>query len=115
MCEDKSPLRRFLSSLGIGGATGVAKASPGIVVSGLSFYGIPVEHWISILTVIYLCFMLVGAIPKAVDGIRYALSLLRPAKAVFRIRNHLENRDLRRKLMQRGVRHEKTSHRRPDA
>lgn len=115
MCEDKSPLRRFLSSLGIGGAAGVAKASPGIVVSGLSFYGIPVEHWISILTVIYLCFMLMGAIPKAIDGIRYALSLLKPSKAIFRIRNQLENADLRRKLKQRGVSHEKTTHRHPHA
>lgn len=115
MCEDKSPLRRFLSSLSIGGATGVAKASPGIVVSGLSFYGIPIEHWISILTVIYLCFMLMGAIPKAIDGIRYVLSLLRPTKTIFRIRNCIENRDLRRKLMQRGVSNEKTTHRHPDA
>lgn len=81
MCNDnKSPLARFLSSIGIGSASGVAKASPGIVVSGLSFYGHPIEHWISLLTLMYLCCMIVGSLPRVFHGLWYVIRLAIPRK-----------------------------------
>lgn len=80
MCHDKSPLARFLSSLGVGSASGVAKASPGIVVTGLSIYGHPIEHWISLLTFIYLGCMIVGSLPRVIHGLLYVFRLACPRK-----------------------------------
>lgn len=51
-------------------------------MSGLSLYGVPIEQWISVLTLIYIAFMLVGAVPKAIHGLKYVMCLALPRKAL---------------------------------
>lgn len=107
MCDDKVPISRLLHSLGWSSASGLAKASPGIAVTGFSLYGHPIEHWISVLTALYIFCMLIGSIPKACEGIRYVLRLIQPQKALYRLRQVRHNKDLRREF-DRARQNEKT-------
>lgn len=75
--ENKTPLARLVSSVASGTAAGGAKASPGIIVTGLTFAGIRLEDWVTILTVVYLVFMAIGALPKVGEGVRYVIALAR--------------------------------------
>ena len=77
MCEDDSPKKQYISMLASGTASSVAKASPGVVVSGLTLYGYSIETWISILTVCYLILMIIGSLPKVIGGLRYLFLLTR--------------------------------------
>lgn len=82
MCasDEKPPLSRLISTMASGTAAGGAKASPGIIVTGLTFAGIRLEDWVTILTVIYLVFMAIGALPKVGEGLRYVIALARKEK-----------------------------------
>ena len=82
MCasDEKTPLSRLISSVASGTSAGGAKASPGIIVTGLTFAGIRLEDWVTILTVIYLIFMAIGALPKVGEGLRYVIALARKEK-----------------------------------
>lgn len=81
MCDDsKTPLQRVIAGLTTSGASGIAKASPGIGVTGLQVFGFPVETWVSVLTCAYLLFMLLGALPKVVEALRYLYRLAVPPK-----------------------------------
>lgn len=75
MCEEESPVKRFLSMLGSGTASSAAKASPGVAVTGLQIYGFQIETWVSILTAVYLIFMAIGALPKVIEGLLYVVAL----------------------------------------
>lgn len=76
MCSDDAPpIRRYVTMLLSGTASATAKASPGLIVSGLSICGVSLENWITIATFVYIVLMGMGAIPKAVDGLRYLLTL----------------------------------------
>lgn len=81
MClDEKTPEKRYASMLATGTASSVAKASPGIGVSALTFYGYSIETWISILTLCYLALMIVGSLPKVIEGLRYIYALARQIK-----------------------------------
>ena len=68
MCDEPTtPLKRFAATLTSGTASGAVKASPGVAVTGLTVYGFPVETWVSVLTCLYLFFMIVGCLPKTID------------------------------------------------
>ena len=49
-------------------------------MTGLTFAGIRLEDWVTILTVIYLVIMAVGALPKGIEGLRYLFALARKEK-----------------------------------
>lgn len=66
-----SPVKQIFGSIVPSTATGLAKASPGIGVGGLYIAGVQIADWVSVLTCIYIIFMMIGAIPKLVDGLRY--------------------------------------------
>lgn len=86
MCEEsKTPLQKIVSGLTASGFSGVAKASPGIAVTGAGILGISIETWVSILTCCYLLFMLVGALPKVIESIRYLYRLAVPAKPALSV------------------------------
>ena len=70
-------MKRFLTAVGSGSATTTAKAAPGIGVTAWAFMGLPLETWVTVLTILYLLFMCIGAIPKVCEGVRY-LFRLRP-------------------------------------
>lgn len=78
MCEEKSFIRSLLGSLGASSASGLAKASPGVAVSGLTIYGIEIDSWVQLLTGLYILVMLIGSIPKMAEGIRYVWHLFKP-------------------------------------
>lgn len=81
MCEiEQTPEKRYAAMLASGTASSVAKASPGIAVSGLTIYGYPIEEWVSILTAVYLICMVVGALPKVIEGLRYLYVLAKGEK-----------------------------------
>ena len=87
MCDDsKTPLQRVIAGLTTSGASGVAKASPGVAVTGLSVAGYSIETWVSILTAIYIVVMLIGACPKMVEGLRYLYRLVYPPKPALSIK-----------------------------
>ena len=79
MCEsdNTSPVKRILTALTGSGAVGAAKASPGVAVTGMTIMGYSIETWVSVLTALYLIFMLIGACPKMVEGLRYLFRLPR--------------------------------------
>ncbi|HIU85220.1 MAG TPA: hypothetical protein IAC66_07645 [Candidatus Aphodousia gallistercoris] len=81
MCDDsKTPIQRVVAGLTASGAGGVAKASPGIAVTSAGVMGFPIETWVSILTCCYLLFMLVGAMPKVIEALRYLYRLAKPKR-----------------------------------
>lgn len=82
MCDEPTtPLKRFAATLTSGTASGAVKASPGVAVTGLTVYGFPVETWVSVLTCLYLFFMIVGYLPKTIDTILYLYRLARPKRS----------------------------------
>lgn len=98
MCDDsKTPLQRVIAGLTTSGASGIAKASPGIGVTGLQVFGFPVETWVSVLTCAYLLFMLLGALPKVIDTVRYLYRLAVPPKPPFDVQLK-EDKSVERKL-----------------
>lgn len=98
MCDDsKTPVQRAVAGFTASGASGVAKASPGIAVTGAGIMGIPIETWVSILTCCYLIFMLIGALPKVIDTIRYLYRLAVPIKPTISIKE-TPCHDVRQKL-----------------
>lgn len=99
MCDDKSPLQRIVAGFTASGASGVSKASPGIAVTSAGVMGFPIETWVSILTCCYLLFMLVGALPKVVEAIRYLYRLAVPKKSVMSVTT-VESPDVKNKLDQ---------------
>ena len=78
MCEEESPMKRFLTSIFSGSATTAAKAAPGIGVTTWAVLGLPIETWVTILTAIYMLFMAIGAIPKVCETVRYFFFRLSP-------------------------------------
>lgn len=99
MCDDKSPLQRIVAGFSASGASGVAKASPGIAVTSAGVMGFPIETWVSILTCCYLLFMLVGALPKVIEAIRYLYRLAVPKKSVISVTT-VESQDVKHKIDQ---------------
>lgn len=99
MCDDKSPLQRIVAGFTASGASGVAKASPGIAVTSAGVMGFPIETWVSILTCCYLLFMLVGALPKVIEAIRYLYRLAIPKKSVISVTT-VESQDVKHKIDQ---------------
>lgn len=99
MCDDKSPLQRIVAGFTASGASGVAKASPGIAVTSAGVMGFPIETWVSILTCCYLLFMLVGALPKVIEAIRYLYRLAVPKKSVISVTT-VESQDVQHKIDQ---------------
>lgn len=82
MCDEPTtPLKRFVATLTSGTASGAVKASPGVAVTGLTVYGFPVENWVSVLTCLYLFFMIVGCLPKTIDTILYLYRLAHPKRS----------------------------------
>lgn len=99
MCDDKSPLQRIVAGFTASGASGVAKASPGIAVTSAGVMGFPIETWVSILTCCYLLFMLVGALPKVIEAILYLYRLAIPKKSVISVTT-VESQDVKHKIDQ---------------
>lgn len=97
MCDDKSPLQRVVAGLTASGASGVAKASPGIAVTSAGVMGFPIETWVSILTCAYLLFMLIGALPKVIEALRYLYKLAVPKKSVVEV-TRLNTLDVQKKI-----------------
>ena len=86
MCDDsKTPLQRVIAGLTTSGASGIAKASPGVAVTGLQVFGFSVETWVSVLTCAYLLFMLLGALPKVIETLRYLYRLAVPVKSPLEV------------------------------
>ena len=54
MCEEDSVLKRILTPIFSGSASGTVKAAPAIGVSALSIAGVPLESWVTILTLVYI-------------------------------------------------------------
>lgn len=69
--EQGAPMKQIIGGLLPSSAAGLAKASPGIGVGGLSLAGINIADWVSVLTCIYILIMAVGALPKFFDTFRY--------------------------------------------
>lgn len=101
MCEENKggALQRVIATLSASGAGGVAKASPGIAVTSAGVLGFPIETWVSILTCCYLLFMLVGALPKVIEAIRYLYRLAIPKKSVISVTT-VESQDVKHKIDQ---------------
>lgn len=78
MCEGDSVLKRILTPIFFRSASGTAKAAPAIGVSALSIAGVPLESWVTILTFVYILIMIIGALPKIVETIRYFWSMAHP-------------------------------------
>lgn len=99
MCEqDQTPVKRVVSALSASGLAGTAKASPGLAVAGMSIYGVPVETWVSVLTCLYLLFMIFGTLPKVIDSIRYLCALAKPKKGVIELNQKQDSSDLKNAL-----------------
>lgn len=73
-------LKRILTPIFSGSASGAAKAAPAIGVSALSIAGVPLESWVTILTLVYILIMIVGALPKIVETCRFFYRLWKPRK-----------------------------------
>lgn len=73
-------LKRILTPIFSGSASGTAKAAPAIGVSALSIAGVPLESWVTILTCVYVLIMIIGALPKIVETIRYFWRMARPRR-----------------------------------
>lgn len=69
--EQGAPMKQIIGGLLPSSTAGLAKASPGIGVGGLSLAGINIADWVSVLTCIYILIMAVGALPKFFDTFRY--------------------------------------------
>lgn len=80
MCEEDSVLKRILTPIFSGSASGTVKAAPAIGVSALSIAGVPLESWVTILTLVYILIMIVGALPKIVETCRFFYRLWKPRK-----------------------------------
>ena len=80
MCEEDSVLKRLLTPIFSGSASGTVKAAPAIGVSALSIAGVPLESWVTILTLVYILIMIVGALPKIVETCRFFYRLWKPRK-----------------------------------
>lgn len=80
MCVEESLIKRILTPIFSGSASGTAKAAPAIGVSALSIAGVPLESWVTILTLVYVFIMIFGALPKAVETIRFFWRMARPRK-----------------------------------
>lgn len=80
MCEEDSVLKRILTPIFSGSASGTVKAAPAIGVSALSIAGVPLESWVTILTLVYILIMIVGALPKIVETCRFFYQLWKPRK-----------------------------------
>ena len=78
MCEEDSVLKRILTPIFSGSASGTVKAAPAIGVSALSIAGVPLESWVTILTLVYI--LIVGALPKIVETCRFFYRLWKPRK-----------------------------------
>ena len=78
--EEDSVLKRILTPIFSGSASGAAKAARAIVVSALSIAGVPLESWVTILTLVYILIMIVGALPKIVETCRFFYRLWKPRK-----------------------------------
>ena len=71
-------MNRFLTAVFSGSASITAKAAPGIGVTAWAFMGLPLETWVTVLTIIYLLFMCIGAMPKVCETFRYFYRRLNP-------------------------------------
>ena len=100
MCESEnsSPVKRILTALTGSGAVGAAKASPGVTVTGMTVMGYSIETWVSVLTALYLIFMLIGACPKMVEGLRYLFRLAVPRKKDPLAWNIREDKEVQEKM-----------------
>lgn len=74
MCDELSPIKRFVVMLYSGTASGAVKASPGVAVTGLTVYGFTVETWVSVLTCVYIIVMILGGLPKVIELVLYLIS-----------------------------------------
>ena len=98
MCEEESPMKRLFASIFSGSAATTSKAAPGIVVSSLSFAGISLEAWVTVLTVAYLLLMCVGALPRVFETIRCIWRLVKPrARPIFQV-TQVESPDVAEKI-----------------
>lgn len=99
MCEENpGVIRRIVSTIFSGSASTAVKASPGLVVSSLSFAGIPIETWVTILTAAYVLFMCIGALPRVVETLRFFWRLFRPKTADVLVVTEVESGDVQRKI-----------------
>ena len=99
MCEqDQTPVKRVVSALSASGLAGTAKASPGLAVAGMSIYGVPIETWVSVLTCLYLLFMIFGTLPKVIDSIRYLVALTKKSKSIVEVNQHSDSSDLNKAI-----------------
>ena len=71
-------LKRILTPIFSGSASGTAKAAPAIGVSALSIAGVPLESWVTILTLVYILIMIFGALPKIVETLRFFWRMKHP-------------------------------------
>ena len=72
MCdEDAFHVKKLITSVASSSAAGVAKASPGVVVSGASLFGFTVDEIVGILTIIYLVAMIIGSLPRVLESVRF--------------------------------------------
>ena len=101
MCEEYSPMKRLLASIFSGSATTTAKASPGIAVASLSFAGVPIESWVTILTILYMIILCLGALPKIAECIRYFWRLAHPRKDHPVVVSEVESDDVVKKLWEK--------------
>ena len=74
MCDVKR--KDVLASLGSAALGGAAKASPGAIVgSGIvDSLGIQLNHVVSELTIVYICVMIIGALPKVWHSLMFLWS-----------------------------------------
>lgn len=80
MCEGSTTewIKKAVMPVFSGTASGAAKAAPGVGVSALVVAGIPLESWVTILTFVYILIMIIGALPKIVETIRYFWGMANP-------------------------------------
>lgn len=76
--EEDSVLKRILTPIFSGSASGTVKAAPAIGVSALSIAGVPLESWVTILTLVYILIMIFGALPKIVETLRFFWRMAHP-------------------------------------
>ena len=100
MCEENKggALQQVIATLSASGAGGVAKASPGIAVTSAGVLGFPIETWVSILTCCYLLFMLIGAMPKVIEAVKYLYRLAKPRKSTVVAVTTVESDDVKQKI-----------------
>lgn len=99
MCEEgELSMKRLIASIFSGSATTTAKAAPGLVVTSLSFAGISLEAWVTVLTVAYLLLMCIGALPRVFETIRCIWRLIRPKKTGVLVVQEVESRDVEERI-----------------